>query len=497
MQIKCVLICAFLMSFNSYALFDMTDLKEPMHNTVKNYLCGIHGTSEHNALASHPTIAGCLQGAVDAALSNGWELMSLDSAQSPYLKLSMKQHYYTDADGNKSYRYSTKELNLLGEEETDSIECTNAPYIHPVVDSFGKDKCARMYTAEELENDDSCPKTTDVPNLSFSIETGVQTLCFANPNDPASNKSCKYTSDENGMYDLPDLGAQEPVSCGADDTGEPIDPEELPEEPNLDEDNCFDTANGQYCMDDPNDRCEIETGIEGHSSYNCDAGCGKVTMNGQTEFFCTGESDQDGLPSLDCTDPEYASTNPDICAVDNNTDKDGDGITDTKDTVQGLNELKQGQKEGNLKLDEISEGIKELGKKQGEGNKLLKDIKDNTGASTQSLKEIKEQLAQPLEQVTQGQFDISAAQAELQQIKTDYQAKMNSIKVEAVNLIQQLNAGGGSFNSCHDITSMNGKVEQRCLSQFSDEMTPISNGILFFFTVVSGFIVLGGALKND
>ena len=119
----------------------------------------------------------------------------------------------------------------------------------------------------------------------------------------------------------------------------------------------------------------------------------------------------------------------------------------------------------------------------------LGEIAENTGITAVktglidlTLQEIDKTLSTPLTVVQKGRFDLEAAQSDLDSMKEQYNAKVGSIKAEASNLIQKLNAGGGGFNSCHDVTSMNGKVESRCLDRFSDEMMPLSNGILFFLT---------------
>ncbi len=95
-----------------------------------------------------------------------------------------------------------------------------------------------------------------------------------------------------------------------------------------------------------------------------------------------------------------------------------------------------------------------------------------------------------------GSYDMEAAEAELLAIKEELQNKIDTIKSESSTLIPEINGGTASFNSCFDVISFQGRKENRCLTEYADEMEIISKIMLFIFTVLSGFIVLSGVTKT-
>lgn len=276
---------------------------------------------------------------------------------------------------------------------------------------------------EPKENDDDCPQIGDVPNLSFGTGSN-QTMCFANLNNPSTSKTCNYTSDSSGMYELPDLGAQEPIACN-DGASDNDDGEQTkPDDPTKDPDGCFQSSNGKYCDADPNDTCNIVTGLDGKTSYNCSNGCGVV--NG--EFMCPKENNNDGLPSLDCSDADYAAVNDHICSVDNVKDKDGDGQVDNSDVVQGLNELKQNQEEANDSLKKSLDELKNLDDKANEGNKLLAKIDGKLGNIDENVAAIKKGL-EPSKEVLKGIND----DGQLDKNNKDYEDKIKDFQAKSAD----------------------------------------------------------------
>ncbi|PAJ71747.1 hypothetical protein CJF42_25045, partial [Pseudoalteromonas sp. NBT06-2] len=348
------------------------------------------------------------------------------------------------------------------------------------------------------DNPEDCPQLSglDLPDLTFSDATQ---MCFPNP---TGTGTCKYNSND-GVFQLPpSLG--ESVNC---DTSEPEDP--FPDNPDdtdtPDENGCVTKKGKKYCAAKPEDNCKVanaavKVGDTWDTVMTCNSGCGDIGG----VFYCPETPEDDQVPEINdnCSDEVFRLANPTVCSskTDDTTDKNQDGKVDNTDVVKGLNtgnqltesilsELKKGN-------GEQTQEQKKLNEKSFATNQLLSSLNNQVGQTNKQLKKVTDKLEQPLAEVTQGKFDIATAQGELDQIKNDYQTKMNSIKTEASNLIQNLNAGGGGFDSCHDLISMNGKVHTRCMSQFSEEMAPISNGILLFFTILSGFVVLGGVTKK-
>ncbi|PAJ71880.1 hypothetical protein CJF42_24295 [Pseudoalteromonas sp. NBT06-2] len=478
LKFRAVIMMAFFMSFFSDAVEpDMSDLKSPTNEpTYKaDYNGGLVSYGDTKQLAFD-------------AMCQKWGQRWIQDAVPPDNKYSFTGECIYDGKKAKVIKYQwdswnnvykeypqTKKITHVNIRPVDSERCPHPDfldYVLPVPDPTNPEKimCAKPLIEEPHENDDDCPQLGDVSNFSFGGAN--QTMCFANSNNPDTTKTCNYTSDDSGMYNLPDLGAQEPIACNDGDSNND-NGEDKPNPPDLDEDGCFTAQNGKYCAKDPDDVCDVETGIEGHTAYNCNEGCGKVTVaDGSTGFYCTDENNDDGLPTLDCSDTEYAEVNADICAVDNNTDKDGDGITDTKDTVQGLNELKQGQKEGNAKLNEISQGIDGLGKKQGEANKLLKDLKSNSKASNELLSTISEntfstqdQLKKMNETNIENAFDPSQSNSFYEReytngVKGIWTDKAEAFKqTEFVTFLNQFNpsiqSAAPDFSMCFDLGFVN------------------------------------------
>lgn len=95
-----------------------------------------------------------------------------------------------------------------------------------------------------------------------------------------------------------------------------------------------------------------------------------------------------------------------------------------------------------------------------------------------------------------GSFDMDAANAELVIAKAELKSYFETVKNEASSLVPALNGGGGSFNTCFDVISFQGKTINKCTTEYADEMSVISKTLLFVFTVISGFIVLGGVTKT-
>ena len=91
---------------------------------------------------------------------------------------------------------------------------------------------------------------------------------------------------------------------------------------------------------------------------------------------------------------------------------------------------------------------------------------------------------------------MEAAEAELLAMKEEFKNKIDSIKSESSTLIPAINGGTASFNSCFDVVSFRGSKENRCLTEYADEVSIISKVLLFIFTVISGFIVLSGVTKK-
>jgi len=498
-----------IISFNSFSLVDLDDLRPPITTMTKSYLCGLHGTGQESGRGA--TIGECVTAAYSSyAASVGASVYSVETDSSTpngwtrvYLEFVCHDWQEKPYPCRGPYDFSS-----YSESESEAKECPpvgSPDHTHPV-EMAGGMMCGKLLgnTGDQGDddNEDSCPKSSgfDMPELAFGVGDSTQ-MCFPNPNGGAV---CKYNSDD-GVFQLPPtLG--ESVNC---DTGQPEDP--FPDNPDdtdtPDNNGCVVKKGKKYCSAKPEDNCKVANAAVkvgdtwDTSVLTCDAGCGDIGGI----FYCpdTPEDDQEPEINDNCTDEVFRLANPTVCSgkTDDTTDKNGDGKVDNSDVVKGLNtgnqltesilsELKKGN-------GDQTEQQNKLNEKAFATNQLLSELNNKVSGTNNLLKKVTDKLDEPLGTVTKGKFDIATAQSELEQINIDYQAKINSIKTEALTLIQNLNAGGGSFNSCHDLVSMNGKVYNRCLTQFSEEMTPISNGILFFFTVVAGFIVLGGASKND
>ncbi|SFB90470.1 hypothetical protein [Pseudoalteromonas denitrificans] len=494
MRIKIALTCAFFMPFFSYSYLDMNDLREPFHDVVKTYDCVWDGRNIGRVLS----LSACTK--QDSAFLSAigdecGEVIRFFSGGETSTLFDYKKGNF--GGPNNSCYISTKLnkiIELTNPEETTSSVCPNSHPFPVVVNS--QDKCAK--NSEENNNDDSCPDLNgfDVPDLAFSAGDDT-TICFPNPS--GSGNACSYTSD-NGVFQLPpSLASAENVNC---ETGEPELPYENPNDTDTpDEDGCVIKTGQKYCEAQEEDNCKfVNAAVNYDSVLECNNSCGDI--NGK--FYCPKDTGTDPIPDINdnCTDEVFRLANPTFCSEKSDeTDKNEDGKVDNTDVVEGLN---TGNQLAESTLSEIKKGNadqvaeqKKLNEKSFANNQLLSSLNSKVSETNGLLEKINDKLNESSDVNSEkGSFDVSTAQSELDELKSKYQTTMSGIKTEASNLVKELNAGGGGFNSCHDLISMNGKTHTRCLDQFSDEMIPISNGILLFFTILAGFVVLGGVSKN-
>ncbi len=221
----------------------------------------------------------------------------------------------------------------------------------------------------------------------------------------------------------------------------------LGELPLPDENQCTQSGALEYCPADPQDKC---------TETECESGCGY--MNDQ--FICVAPIDDDN--------------------GDDTGDGDGDdtGDGDGDDTGNG-----DGNDTGNGDGDDTGNGN---GNGGGNGNGQC------TGGECVPC--IDNDCS--IDAGEKGSFDIEAAEAELEDMKEQLQNKMDQVREEFKTLIPAINGGTASFNTCFDITSVNGQVENRCLTEFADEMSVISKALLFLFTLIAALIVIAPNRSN-
>ena len=522
MRIKLALICAFFMSFFGHSI-ESQDLKAAKY--THRYTSVVNGgyvvshwtdmkatATGDNGKEACGLVLNKIEGA-DFTTSNydwvwrSWYSRFCSDSGSGSGRYTIKRCTTYNYGVCSSWTNETVTTSVTGIVEPDVPSCPPESwpdYKDLVQTSNGNYMCQKPpVSVDDENNDNACPSmgSFSTPELAFSANSSTQ-MCFPNPNNP-SGETCKYNS-ETGVFQLPpNLG--ESVNC---ETGNPDNPfPDNPDDTNTpDENGCLIKMGQKYCSAKEEDNCSlanaaVKVGDTFQGVLTCNAGCGDI----DDKFYCPEVPKDDQEPEINdnCTDEVFRLANPSVCSgkTDDSTDKNGDGQTDNADVVKGLN---TGNQLAESSLSELKQGNaaqlaeqQKLNEKSFATNQLLSSLNNQVSETNKQLKSIKDDLSKPLEKGEKGSFDIATAQSELDTLKGEYQLKVDSIKLEASNLIQKLNAGGGSFDSCHEITSMNGKVETRCLSQFSDEMSIISNAILAFFTIVAGFIVLGGVTKND
>lgn len=252
-------------------------------------------------------------------------------------------------------------------------------YTVPKKLSTGTAMCAKP----QIEKDDGCPKLSSdaLPEMYFSIDMTKTEICFQNPVN--AGEQCKY-SGQNGFFQTPNMGNLETQDC---ETKQPIN-DILPPPDN---EGCRVTSNGKVCPDNPNDRCKTTstsvgaTGATGSPDYqlSCDAGCGMI----KGEFMCVPVNNE--TPIEGCNSAHYRELNPSVCKTDpTTTDKNQDGVTDSKDVVSAINSNNAVSESMLDSLNRMSETLEKSDEKGFEGNKLLSAMNGKLGEIDGNVKKI-------------------------------------------------------------------------------------------------------------
>lgn len=368
----------------------------------------------------------------------------IESTEPIYLGYRISYSCPTGFGNVKTYAYDITNV-ISGE----TIQCppdTNPNYTYPQ-DTDGNGEPDACFSPLEIDQKDSCNFDSGYSMLNVSVTASQG--CYSQPDGSV----CMYSANEyqgQQVYTL-DLegdcyGEVWPI---LDQNGA------LGDMPTSSE--CTSDSGLLICPEDPNNVCSSTSTLDGSKSPDCQQGCGEI--NGQ--FVCvTKDTDQDGIQ--DYLDPDIDG---DGVKNDDDLDSDGDGLDDPINQ-NGAGNIQQ------VDTSSLEGEIRGLGDKLGS---KLDDIKD--GKYTKG---------------TKGSYDLAAAEASLAQMQSNLTLKIESIKTEAATLFGQLNTSSGSFSACRDIIQFKGSAINKCLDRFSDEMTILSNAILFIFVVLSVFIVLGG-----
>ena len=336
--------------------------------------------------------------------------------------------------------------------------------------------------AKPFENPNSCPTVSDdsLSTINFT-SPDVNSVCFDNPNGEGE---CAYEV-TNGMYNLPpELSTAEPVECGSnepvtDDTP-PLDPEE----------NCYETTNGAYCNEDPDEKCSVVTdSLTGDSYTQCQENCGYI--NG--DFFClddgTDTPDEPPAPS-ECQDPAYRAANPNKCKSNQDTDKDGDGQVDNTDVVEAINQLaSQGDDRANTLNKLLGEAIDGNGLVK-EGNKLLKKISDNLDKEDQN----EQPFTATAERKGQGPLDslfndtwTAETEASIESLKSDIGNFRQQIQSD-MDSIFSLSSFSGSYSQIkHQIFGVDTDFS---MSRFQELFQALAAAFMFVAVIYAVYILL-------
>lgn len=261
-------------------------------------------------------------------------------------------------------------------------------YEIPVVVGQNDEGEDQIMCAKLNDNPDSCPTLSSgqAGALVFNDGSFPSDICY-----DVNGEVCRYPVPEQGSTFTHPAGIGTGYDCS---TNEPVDSvpdsEQDPDDPDC---QSFDVQ-GQniYCHEDMDDRCSLQG-----DDYFCDEGCGFVN----NVFMCP-KPDSNISDPLDCTDPEYAQVNPEVCSNDpSNPDSNGDGVLDNQDIAQGVSNLTSAQnttnellgnmnRDINNNLDGIGTKLDSLKNKQDQANFQLGAIEDNTNRTADSVESIED-----------------------------------------------------------------------------------------------------------
>lgn len=501
--IKAAFIVAFFMPFFSYSVVDMTDLVSPKRDVKTIYKCVV----KLNVVVSHESQSGALSACQEFVKANyAASTSGTCPADEPSFiidygtRLTMTQGTYKPwnwADGsfggcaNDSIIKVTGQVDNGSQSETEECPPNGSPeHIHMVLDTLGQSMCAKS-----LSNSESCPVTGSggqIPDLTFSSGSEI---CFPNPTDPT--QKCSYSGID-GMFSHPQ-GFGESVDCATGET-EPQEPEPTP-----DSDGCISMSNGKkYCPDKAKDNCKTSSSTvgSGGSDYilECNQNCGE--FNGV--FMCLDEPKDDQMPdeNNNCSDDVFRLANPTICTADNTTDKNGDGVVDNTDIVDAINDTNNSQDEVINELNELGDKLENLDENGFETNQLLGSIDDTLGGVKSTLDEISEKLGadgEPIQVTTNtktaggldsifGDVEMTALTKSIEDKTLEFKTLQTTIRSELDQMVNITPVGGNYSSKSLAISYGTWDVG---LARFSEHFKTIGVGILFAFTCLSVFIMLG------
>jgi hypothetical protein len=333
-------------------------------------------------------------------------------------------------------------------------ECPESLYTYSVETPGGSNKCANP---NEIALYDTC-NYNDV----YSNPVSDSAACIAKSDGSICGVSAVDIGGGNSVYMPNENNCYADVYPILDENGG------IGDMPDGSDEQCTESGALSYCPADPENEC---------TDSQCNEGCGY--MNGQ--FICVSPIEPPPCAGDDCgtepppctgddcgTEPppctgDDCGTEPPPCTGDDcGTGGGGSGECPAGDTTCGNGGGTQPCESGSSDCIPCEAGDTSCSLVKGE----------------------------------KGSYDMEAAEAELLAIKEELQNKIDTIKSESSTLIPEINGGTASFNSCFDVISFQGRKENRCLTEYADEMEIISKIMLFIFTVLSGFIVLSGVTKT-
>ncbi|MBB1352361.1 hypothetical protein [Pseudoalteromonas sp. SG45-3] len=210
--------------------------------------------------------------------------------------------------------------------------------------------------------DSDCPEPTDSDPFVFGTSTGSTSVCF-----PASDgRQCEIQTDSNGGYYLPvSYGSTEPVACSPDPEPDP-DPDPDPEpEPD------------PQPMPDPEPSPD-PTPADGSTSSDSLGALNKVNKNLDAINTNMVSGFDLNNKNLQTVTGEIRNSNDLLSSIKSNTTK----IVSEMDTVgDGIGELNDFTKEGNLKLDKSNEELEESTDLQRE---ILNELKKQNNTTVEN-----------------------------------------------------------------------------------------------------------------
>lgn len=319
---------------------DMSDLVPPKANGGWTATCTFDGNQIEIESVQNSHVSECLPLAIPyfdakaSAIPNICHTTDFDPAYDGDKKLRLSKRLFRVGITSNcdTFSHSTS-MNVTISNSVQNTNSTCPPDISPdhiiTVDTGGGNiMCAKPLI-------DTCPeKSDDMIGLTFNTTTTATHICFTNPTNPS--QKCKYEGVD-GIFAHPS-NLKDQVPCEDDD--QTIENEEPPVDP---EDGCFTTANGKYCEENPNDKCNTLTVGKNEdgspiTAMKCGNNCGEAFGT----FLCAVDSTDDQMPELtdSCADTHFRLANPTVCKKDNDSvDKNGDGQTDNTDLMTGLNNI--------------------------------------------------------------------------------------------------------------------------------------------------------------